>query len=96
MHLVNASVIDYVFIMISTGTNYLWVATHELGHILGLEHDTQNREAVMYPYYRPYRANMQLHYNDKRRIQRLYGSGRGSVNGGSGGGNGGNGGSGSK
>ena len=57
------------------------MATHELGHILGLEHDTRNRDAVMYPYYRAYTPNMKLHSNDIARIQRLYGSGTGSVTG---------------
>ena len=61
------------------GINYLWVATHELGHILGLEHDTTTRTAVMYPYYRAYdpNANMKLHSNDIRRIRALYGKGTG-------------------
>ncbi|XP_057297469.1 matrilysin-like [Hydractinia symbiolongicarpus] len=62
----------------SSGTNYLWVATHELGHILGLEHDTNNKNAVMYPYYRPYNANgMKLHSNDIYRIQAQYGKSTG-------------------
>ena len=74
----------------------MWVATHELGHILGLEHDTTNRDAVMYPYYRAYTPNMQLHRNDIARLQRLYGRGRGSVNGESGGSGGGSGGGGGK
>ena len=48
----------------------------------------------MYPYYRPYRPNMQLHSNDIARIQRLYGRGTGSVNGNGGSGGSGGGGSG--
>lgn len=60
----------------SQGINYLWVAVHELGHILGLEHDTNNKNAVMYPYYRAYDPNgMTLHANDIKRIQAIYGSG---------------------
>lgn len=68
--------------MLFPGTNYLWVAVHELGHILGLEHDNGNRDAVMYPYYRGYQpGGLRLHSNDIRRIQALYGSstGGGSV-----------------
>jgi len=68
------------------GTNLLWVATHEMGHILGLEHDQQNRDAIMYPYYRRYTPNMRLHANDIRRIQRLYGKGGSGGGGGTGGG----------
>jgi len=71
------------------GTNLLWVSTHEMGHILGLHHDTDNKAAIMYPYYRSYTPNMQLHYNDIRRIQSLYGrSGSGGGGGGSTGGGG--------
>ena len=46
---------------------------------MGLEHDTGTRDAVMYPYYRAYNpnANMKLHANDIRRIQRQYGRGTG-------------------
>ena len=67
----------YCLIVFYIGINYLWVATHELGHILGLEHDTNNQNAVMYPYYRPYNPNMKLHSNDIARIQRQYGQGTG-------------------
>jgi len=60
-----------------SGINFLWVSTHEMGHILGLEHDTVNEDAVMYPYYRQYTPGFHLHRNDIARIQRLYGSGGG-------------------
>jgi len=66
------------------GINLLWVATHEMGHIMGLEHDTVNKDAIMYPYYRAYTPNMRLHANDIRRIQRMYG--KGGSGGGTGGG----------
>lgn len=62
------------------GINYEWVATHELGHILGLDHDTDNQDAIMYPYYRAYNpSGMKLHANDIRRIQVQYGKGNGGV-----------------
>lgn len=71
-------VVDETLFFFWTGTNYEWVATHELGHILGLEHDTQNKDAVMYPYYRPYNPNgMKLHENDIKRIQAQYGKNTG-------------------
>jgi len=64
----------------SNGTNLMWVATHEIGHILGLDHDELNRKAVMYPYYRPYNPEgMKLHRLDIYRIQRQYGSESGVV-----------------
>lgn len=51
----------------------MWVATHELGHILGLSHDTQNQDAVMFPFYKPYNPDgMKLHTNDIRRVRDLY------------------------
>ena len=37
----------------SSGTNLLWVATHEFGHSLGIDH-SDVRNAVMYPYYTGY------------------------------------------
>ena len=43
-------------------------------HLLGLEHDNGNKDAVMYPYYRGYQpGGLRLHSNDIRRIQALYG-----------------------
>jgi len=55
------------------GKNLLWVATHELGHSLGLEH-SRNRNAVMYPWYTAYNENMKLLDDDILGIQTLYGS----------------------
>jgi len=59
----------------SAGRNFLWVATHELGHSLGLAHSNV-REAVMYPYYGGYRPNFQLQDDDIRGIQSIYGKKR--------------------
>ena len=56
----------------SDGTNLLWVATHEFGHALGLDH-SEVRDAIMYPYYTGYVAGMQLHSDDIAGIRSLYG-----------------------
>ena len=57
----------------SRGTNLLWVATHEFGHALGLEH-SDVRRAIMYPYYTGYVENIQLHSDDINGIRSLYGT----------------------
>ena len=55
-----------------SGTNLLWVATHEFGHSLGIHHsDVKN--AVMYPYYTGYVPNFTLQQDDIEAIQYLYG-----------------------
>lgn len=56
----------------SRGTNLLWVATHEFGHALGIEH-SDVRDAIMYPYYTGYVPGMQLHSDDIAAIRYLYG-----------------------
>ena len=56
----------------ASGTNLLWVAVHEFGHSLGLQH-TNIQGAIMYPYYTGYVPDMKLHYDDINGIQSLYG-----------------------
>ncbi|XP_025975853.2 matrix metalloproteinase-9 [Dromaius novaehollandiae] len=57
------------------GYSIFLVAAHEFGHSLGLDHSSV-REALMYPMYR-YVEDFQLHADDVRGIQYLYGRGSG-------------------
>ncbi|KAL1548653.1 metalloendoproteinase 4-MMP [Salvia divinorum] len=49
------------------------VATHEIGHLLGLGHTTV-KEAVMYPSLRPRETKVELKMDDVKGVQALYGS----------------------
>lgn len=64
----------------ASGTNLLWVAVHEFGHSLGLQH-TNVQGAIMYPYYTGYVPDMKLHSDDIAGIQSLYGSNTGGGGG---------------
>ncbi|ELW64943.1 Matrilysin [Tupaia chinensis] len=56
------------------GINFLYTATHELGHSLGLPHSS-NPKSVMYPTYMNENSeDFQLSWDDIRSIQKLYGN----------------------
>ena len=55
------------------GINLLRVATHEIGHVLGLTHSDQ-KTSVMSPIYKPgYDPNFKLSDDDIKGIQFMYG-----------------------
>uniref|UniRef100_A0A8C3VKK7 Matrix metallopeptidase 7 n=1 Tax=Catagonus wagneri TaxID=51154 RepID=A0A8C3VKK7_9CETA len=57
----------------SIGINFLYAATHELGHSLGLGHSSDPK-AVMYPTYgEVYSKDFKLSQDDINGIQKLYG-----------------------
>ena len=59
----------------SEGINLDWVAVHEFGHSLGLEHSNV-RESIMYPWYKGYFPNIALTEDDILGIQALHGKQR--------------------
>ena len=55
------------------GTNLLWTATYEFGHVLGLDYSS-DRDAIMYSYYQDfYHPNLSLEPDDIADIQSLNG-----------------------
>lgn len=55
------------------GVDLLHMATHQLGHVLGLGHST-TPNAVMQPFDKGFDANFELHTDDIEAIQTLYGA----------------------
>ena len=55
-----------------SGVNLLQTAVHELGHCLGLDH-SKVRGCIMVASYEGYLPDLQLHEDDIRGVQALYG-----------------------
>ncbi|KAK3727483.1 hypothetical protein QZH41_006424 [Actinostola sp. cb2023] len=56
----------------SDGVNLDWVALHEFGHSLGLDHSSV-RGSIMFPWYQGYRKDIKLTADDIMGIQAIYG-----------------------
>lgn len=57
-------------------TDFLWVAMHEFGHAIGLNHITTDRAAIMFPVYPTKGTLLQrphLGTSDITCLQQLYG-----------------------
>lgn len=61
------------------GTDFYWTALHEIGHSLGLDH-SNNKDAVMYPFYTGFKTNLQLNNDDIRGIRYIYGMPKITIN----------------
>ncbi|XP_046847539.1 matrix metalloproteinase-15-like isoform X2 [Xenia sp. Carnegie-2017] len=54
-------------------TDFMWTSLHEIGHAIGLEH-SERRDAIMWPWFEGYRANVKLKQDDINGIQSIYGT----------------------
>ena len=57
----------------------LETAIHEIGHGLGIDHNSRIKAAIMYPDYDPFEVKVRLSQDDIDAIQRLYGARDGST-----------------
>lgn len=55
-----------------SGVDLLWLAVHELGHSLGLDH-TYHPDSVMFAYYLGHNKDLKLDVDDVQGIQAIYG-----------------------
>ncbi|EDO48606.1 predicted protein, partial [Nematostella vectensis] len=56
-----------------SGINLDWVALHEFGHSLGIDH-SEVHGSIMFPWYQGYKQKIQLTWDDVMAIQGIYGT----------------------
>eukprot|EP00062_Callorhinchus_milii_P022317 gi/632979987/ref/XP_007906776.1/ PREDICTED: matrix metalloproteinase-21-like [Callorhinchus milii] len=61
------------------GISLLKVAVHEIGHVLGLPH-MQRAGSIMQPNYIPHASTLELDWEDRKAIQKIYGVCKGNFN----------------
>ena len=59
--------------------NLFSVAVNELGHALGLYHNTEDKDSVMQPIYKPGFSNKILSESDIKTVQEMYGTARNVI-----------------
>jgi len=59
--------------------NLFSVAVHELGHALGLYHNTENKDSIMQPIYKPEFSSKILSESDIKTVQEMYGAARNVI-----------------
>ena len=62
----------FKFFSYISGTNLLYEATHQIGHVLGLSH-TDDKESIMWPYHKGFIPGLALSKEDIRRVQEIHG-----------------------
>ena len=66
-------VFNFIQYLVFPDVDLTWVAIHEFGHAIGLDH-SQVRVAIMFPYYFGTTVPL-LTYDDIKGVQAIYGGG---------------------